>query len=159
MILIVGAFLGFFVLMPAVTFVHEFGHAAFPLLMGKSVKIVMGDSNSVWHFSLQNLEVNSSIFPFHRGHCYWENFDSVWLQIMTLSAGPLTSLASAAVFYWLVKLGPNIEVVEFCGRFCLWLCLIQFCMTSIPWRYPSFFLGYAAQPSDGYQMFRLLYGV
>ncbi|WP_189443552.1 site-2 protease family protein [Salinicola rhizosphaerae] len=158
MLLMATSFIGFFILMPLATFLHELGHAALPLLMDKPVKIVMGNANFVWRFSLRNLEVKSSIFPFYKGHCYWENVDSIWLQVMILSAGPLTSLASAVALYWLMNHGPSSEIFDYGIRFCFWFCLIQFFMTAIPWQYPSFFPGYTAQSSDGYQIFRLLHG-
>lgn len=135
-----------FVLGPLLTFLHELGHAAIPLINGANVKIVMGiDSFNVFSIIIGSLEVvwNNTFVPW-AGYTRFDD-NSIFSYIL----GPLTSL----LFF--VFLRSFVSRKMKCG---FWLriltsaaywCFFQGLFTLVPFKYPLWLKGYENFSSDG----------
>ena len=143
----------FFILAPTLTFIHELGHSLLPLLRNETVIITIGgyEGPSV------NLGRLSVIYvgPWMP----WAGFTN-WSgerDVFRLALGPLTSLAMAFLFFYLLRRTRNPNAAFLLRASIAWVvCAVL--VTASPFKYPSFLLKNPTDKSDGLQIVELLRG-
>jgi hypothetical protein len=147
--------------MPALTFVHELGHAIVAaLLVGGRVTIVQGPAPARFRFSVWRLDfrLRGPVAP-HRvmvGWALWGAHPGVRRHALATAAGPFTSGVLAAAC-----LAGSIEAGGAIGLLLLLLAFasaFQMLSSGLPVRYGRWFGAFAGEASDGLRIRLLLQG-
>ncbi|GAC1648048.1 MAG: hypothetical protein NVS4B12_16210 [Ktedonobacteraceae bacterium] len=172
-------YLTFYLILPAIyicitgpfeTLIHELAHALTSRILTKQpVQVYLGiipQDDEVFHplmkrphtlvFTLAGITFHLKPFSGPVGFAHWEPVDEH--ELWTYLAGPLASLLLAIIF----------SVTTYFARshtFSIWYYInevtaiaafLQFVVTLLPIRYPSWWWLYAGYPSDGYQVLHIL---
>lgn len=141
----------FFVLAPALTLIHELGHALVPLLEGEQVTISIGGSAEPAANAGQLSILYVSAWKPWAGFTNWSGDR----DIVRLALGPLTSLALGVLFFFLLKYISNKNVTLLLKLSIFWV-LCGFLITAFPFSYPKFILQNPTDASDGKQILQIL---
>jgi hypothetical protein len=141
------------------TFLHELGHAGAVLaLTGRRVTIRMGTSERrrAWTLGRLTLDVGTDYgwVGFYR---WWGPPVSRLREAAIILAGPAASLVATVGLgagAFAAREGPVVLQAALSGATAA--SLLQFAVTLVPMRYPSWWRGYAGLASDGLRAWRLL---
>lgn len=142
-----------FVLGPLLTFLHELGHAAIPLINGANVKIVMGiDSFNVFSIIIGSLEVvwNNTFLPW-TGYTRFDD-NSIFSYIL----GPLVSLSMFLFFKYFLASRVKSDFLQRLINSVAYWCFFQGLFTLVPFKYPLWLKGYENFSSDGLKFINLI---
>ena len=140
-------FLAFFVVLPVVSLIHEFGHVLMAKLLGaKNVKIIIGSGKVL--LNTKFLEIRK--YYFYYGFCYFENIsdESRWRNLSIYSGGLLGNLLSSCLIIYLVS-NQYLEATVFTYQF-LYFSLYYVFFSLLPMSYPD------GNYSDGKIIYHLL---
>lgn len=123
----------FFVLAPLLTFVHEMGHALLPLLNGETMIVSVGSFGGSPQLELGPLALHyGGPWQPWLGFADWSGETAVF----RLAMGPLTSLALAFLFFYLLRKYKNTAASLLLTLSFLWVAG-AFLVTAIPYNFPS----------------------
>ncbi|MAG89098.1 site-2 protease family protein [Zunongwangia profunda] len=94
--------LAFFVIMPAISVFHEFGHVIAAKILGaKNIKIIIGSGKII--FNSKYIELRK--YYFYYGYCYFENIDdkSKWRNLFIYSGGAIGNIMIALSLMYAIK--------------------------------------------------------
>ncbi|MDN3595547.1 site-2 protease family protein [Zunongwangia endophytica] len=140
-------FIAFFIILPAVSLVHELGHVFIAKLLGaKNVKIIIGSGRIL----VDNRYFEIRKYYFYYGYCYFENIydESRWRNLFIYSGGILGNILSSCVVIYIVTsqaLVPTIFTYQF-----LYFSLYYVFFALLPMSYPD------GNYSDGKIIYHLL---
>ena len=155
MVIVLGCIIGFVILMPLLTLVHEVGHAIPIICSGNKAVITLGGGTPFAKFDLSYVELSTSLFPLNVGYVQSTNELSRFTNIASIIGGPAISLALCILLFVAVGFVSN-PLGMFLLRFGFWFCLFQFLFTALPFEYNSLFVGYEGMQSDGKRLLNLL---
>lgn len=158
MITLIGCAIGFFIIMPVITFFHELGHAVPIVGSGSQAIITLGSGKSVVNFQAGSIELSSTLTPFNIGYVEATSEIPLKSQILSIAGGPVASLIMCTLTFFCLKYATN-SLSAFLLRFAFGYCVFQFVFTSVPMTYGYVFIGYEGIPSDGKRLFDLLAGI
>lgn len=142
---------------PALTLLHELGHAIVPLVAGKEpVAIQLGKRRVRYQVRVGRLEFDVDPLPFSYGWCTWQTELRRPALALAYALGPAFSLCALVALSLAAKstVGfPHHLLVASCC-----LAAMQFAATACPVRYPAWFGPYAGSKSDGLHILRVLRG-
>lgn len=153
------------VIVPCLTLLHELGHASAALLLTDSdVTVILGAGSAIRADAAYRLawkwgRLQFVLHPFSTffGFCRWGKSDSWWKTILICGAGPLFSLAAAALIWLLdTAVQPELGVFDNLPQWAGGYAFIVFLLTALPLRYPSWWGAYKGRDSDGMRIYRLL---
>ncbi|EOS9898958.1 hypothetical protein ACNKV7_002137 [Vibrio cholerae] len=153
--LVFGYALGFLVLMPLLTLMHELGHAIPQLCMKKKVVIDLGGSSPIPIIKVSRLFIRIVPFSTFHGFC---SISSRLLRVglvVTLLGGPLVTLLLAMLLNELRMVDAG-QWFTFLASFGFYFTVFQLVFTLAPIKYPSFFGGYSGTKSDGLRILEAL---
>lgn len=141
----------FLAIAPALTLLHELGHAAIPVLKGQNTSIEVGHLRFI-KLSFRNLSIEVGFLKPWIGFTRWQDN-----SVLPLIGGPLVSIILAILF---ISIGTK-ESSIFGSRLlfaCAGWCFFQFVFTILPMTYPIWF-GYGQDvASDGKQILEAILG-
>jgi hypothetical protein len=162
--IVLNALVVWLFVLPAVTFVHELGHALPARAFSRSpVIVLLGRKRPAYREDPSAHGIDLGVFrlivkPFSgfAGYCYW-SVDSITPRqhILTLAGGPIAS-ALLALLLWQAAVHVDFGGAALLLQWAAVAALIQFLVTAIPIRYPRWWGGYDGMASDGYKILRLL---
>jgi hypothetical protein len=148
---------GWLVVIPICTFLHELGHAVMALLLtSHKVTIQLGKQGIKWRIPLRRLTIIWCLgFGAVWGVCHFEGQGEIQpnRNIWILLGGPITSLLFTIFFSSLDVLADG--AVLFLDIFST-ATLIAFLITAIPWYYPKWMGVMGGMSSDGLEVWRLI---
>ncbi len=160
------------ILGPFETFIHELAHALTSRILTKQpTQVYLGiipQDDEVFNpllkrprtlvFSLAGISFHLKPFSGPLGFAHWEPVDEH--ELWTYLAGPLASLLLAIIFsvttYFARSHVHAFSIWYYINEFAAIAAFLQFLLTIIPMRYPSWWWKYAGYPSDGYQVLQIL---
>lgn len=154
-----------FVILPCLTLIHELGHAAAALLLTRNeITVFLGtaptiNADSRFRFSWQWGRLRFVTQPFRGffGFCRHGKSDARWKSMVISGAGPLASLTTAALIWFLdTTLEPDLGVFDYAPQWAGMFAFISFLVTALPMRYPSWWGAYKGMDSDGMRIYRVL---
>lgn len=140
-------FLAFFIVLPMVSLIHEFGHVLISKLLGaKNVKIIIGSGKVL--VDTKFFEIRK--YYFYYGFCYFENIDdeSRWRNLFIYSGGILGNIISSYLLIYLIR-HEILEETIFTYQF-LYFSLYYVFFSLLPMSYPD------GNYSDGKIIYHLL---
>ena len=140
-------FLAFFVVLPVVSLIHEFGHVFIAKLLGaKNVKIIIGSGKVL--LNTKFIEIRK--YYFYYGFCYFENIsdDSRWRNLLVYSGGFLANILSSCLLIYFVS-NKHVKATVFTYQF-LYFSLYYVFFSLLPMSYPD------GNYSDGKIIYHLL---
>jgi hypothetical protein len=152
------------VLIPALTLVHELGHAIAGRLSGeKTMRVRLGSRPPRWRLRLAGIEVGvRPVQGFARGYYFPETATTRRAEVITTLGGPVMSLA-CAVSLALAAAQLGTSQPNWPQTCCQWLAggaFIQLAWTAAPVRrYPLWLPRFAGHASDMYRALRALRAV
>jgi len=174
-------YLTFYLILPAVyicvigpleTLVHELAHALTSRILTKQpVQVYLGSipqddemfDPSIKRprtliFTLAGVTFHLKPFSGPIGFAHWEPVDEH--ELWTYLVGPLASLLLAIIFsvttYFARSHTHTFSIWYYINEIAAIAAFVQFLVTIIPIRYPSWWWLYAGYPSDGYQVLQIL---
>jgi len=150
-----------FVIFPALTFLHEIGHAIPVLfLTKKDVMIVLGGKRTnispTNTLTLELGRIRFTIFPtYFWGGFYFSDASNLttFERVIIILGGPVASLLIAIIIWFLdMSLQPDLGTAfDSLPPMIGLAAFIQFLMTIIPIKYPAWLPIYGGMSSDGYR--------
>lgn len=141
----------FFIIAPALTFLHEAGHSIVPLLKGELVNITFGG------YVGKTITLEKLSITYAGPWLPWVGFTK-WYgdrDILRLALGPITSLVLAILCFFLLKQTSN-RNFEILVKIAMFWSLGAFISTAFPFNYPSMLLKNPTDASDGKQIIEIL---
>lgn len=147
--------------MPALTFVHELGHAlAAAVVVGGRATLVQGPAPARLRLSVWRLDLRlHGPVPPHRvmvGWALWGPHPQAWRHAVATAAGPAASALSAGAC--LLGVAETGGFVHLSLLLLLPAATLQTLSSALPVRYGRWFGSYAGEASDGLRIRRLLQG-
>lgn len=152
---LVGLVLGFLIVMPLITLLHELGHAIPQLIAGHATEIRLGNKRNAKEIHIGKLKLSIAPLSMNVGFASIKRDVSKGSQILSLLMGPLVSLI-VCIGCYLINHQDLPYLVQYLLGFSMYFSFFQFLCTSIPIYYPSYFGGYEGMPSDGRQVLELI---
>lgn len=141
---------------PILTFIHEWGHALFSLLMTRGrVYILLGENTyNGYAIQLGRLTVHFNKFSIVTGFCQSEEWPvSKYKQVLIIMGGPVISLLMTLTFGFLTYSAIDLVLKSIYGG-ALLFSGIQTLMTLVPMKYVH--AGYKGLSSDGLRAWEIL---
>lgn len=141
----------FFIVAPALTFLHELGHSIVPLAKGEQVHVTVGGYQGA-SIVLGGLTVSYAgpWMPWV-GYTKW----SGERDILRLALGPFVSLCFLILSYLLLSLSSS-QYYDVLLKLVLYWSLGAFIFTAFPFSYPAFLLKNPTEESDGKQIVEII---
>lgn len=156
---LIAGFILWFVVWPALTLLHELGHAIAALAFtAGGVRVELGGTATPYTRQFARLTFVMRPGSGFIGY-YWmdEPAPKRWQRIVIMLAGPLASLACALMSFSILAGTSNLpEPVRTLLFWCGSGAAVQFLVTVLPLRYPRWWAGYAGLASDGERLRREL---
>lgn len=141
-----------FILAPALTLIHELGHAIIPLCIGLRVFINIGEGAFI-HQTIGNLSVKIGFLKPWIGYTDWGAFHNG--EVISLILGPVFSFVFGISLVVVGILKRRKEYAPLLFASAGW-CIFQFLFTFFPFNYPEF-LGYeSGMISDGKKILEMM---
>lgn len=139
------------------TIIHELGHAIPARVFTKDkVTIYLGVGNSKRNFNIGDLQVVLRGFHPFTGFALWNGDKLTRLgKVLSTLGGPLISLIVGIGLFLLTRKVSH-TILNNLGTFMSYYNLLQFIVTAIPIKYPSWWGAYGGITSDGYKALQVL---
>ncbi|MEQ2527274.1 site-2 protease family protein [Bacillaceae bacterium CLA-AA-H227] len=148
------------IIFPLTTFVHELGHALLSLFLFKEpVEIRLGKPTTKSGFKIGKLTIKVQPISGWVGYTDFKipkDMNNSIQHASVLLFGPIFSFMLSLVCYILVAYLNLGSIPTFLIKLITQAAFVQFIITLLPIKYPSFFGSYKGMASDGYQLMQLI---
>ncbi|MDL4839910.1 M50 family metallopeptidase [Aquibacillus rhizosphaerae] len=147
-------------ILPLTTLVHELGHALTALILFKEpVGVRLGSSFKGTGFKVGKLTFKIQPLSGWVGFVEYnipKGKNNIVSNAMIMIAGPFFSFILGLICYISITFSDSQYIIIFLLKSIMNASLVQFIITILPIKYPSFLRAYKGMPSDGYRVMKLI---